>query len=80
MRCGPTVVCAGCLDIVACTQPAATDIPGYFIEAEISLHGSNFSVIVMCNDGYAGEPNATVCTTEGGTYSLQGCDGGVYCF
>ena len=63
--------------ITACAWPAETQ--GYTVSAT-NLSGPHFNVTVTCAPGYeapAGvSPGASVCTVEGGAFSLGGgCSG-----
>jgi hypothetical protein len=65
---------SGC-DPDMCTTP---DTTGYNIAGEPHLEKPNFLVNVTCEDGYGSSTAATAqavaCESDGGTYSLTGCE------
>ena len=67
---------SGCVPELTCASQLATPPDGYTITNESldTTSTDGFSITGSCADGYTGTLTATSCTTEGGDYTLSGCD------
>jgi hypothetical protein len=65
--------CATQVDERLCVRPSSA--AGYdFSSASETLAGGSFAATgITCSSGYAGTASATVCSADGGEYSVSGC-------
>ncbi|CAE7515534.1 PNC1, partial [Symbiodinium microadriaticum] len=65
-------VLSGC-EPMTCASHMASAPTGYTITSE-NLEVPDFQVDVECASGYMGDPGATACSTQSGSYSVSGCE------
>jgi len=73
---GGTYTLGGCEKEQLCTAPSSAT--GYTV-TETVLAKNTFDVTAKCAAGYTGTAIVTACASDGGTYTLEGCELDVVC-